>query len=493
VDRLDLIPQPGYRSGLLSPLFSLANFFSPAAFCRSGFLMERPAMIFLCRGAIYGAVFLFLLLVRFPANAQQGVPADAQQGLSTNPRQGLPPSAQQRLPSFIRDLAAAGVPINQLQPPANATTLPQNSDPSNPSDPNHIFDQTGSKPAANPTAAGVLVLKSGRALRGSIHADSRGYFVESRRSTLYFPFSHVKFVASDLHEAYTKLCDSVGGSSAHRDLILARWCLENDLRPEAAEHFQNVLTYEPNNREARQALARLDESRLEEPANDRDTKSTTGSSNSQFPESLSRLSGSAVREFVIGIQPILLARCGNVKCHGAGDPKATSPTSFHLEHVRLSQSGNRAATARNLEAVLKLLDGQFPSQSAFFQKGLQPHGGMAMRSPMDGPAGRAQEMRLRRWVDSIAPERNRLTREQASRDFIGRFSRSKNPPTLRDPNVVPAGATMGNPSNGAVQPERLTPPSDMTSGFQTPGDSLKRMGPQTDPFDPAQFNSQNPH
>jgi hypothetical protein len=453
--------------------------------------MERPAMNFSCRGAIYCAVFLFLLLVRFPANAQQGDPANAQQGLSTSPQQGLSPSAQQRLPAFIRDLAAAGVPINQLQPPANVTPIPQNSDPSNPSDPNHVFDQLGPKPATNKTAAGVLVLKTGRVMQGTIHADSRGYFVESRRSTLYFPFSHVKFVAADLHEAYTKLCGSVGGSSAHRDLILARWCLENDLRSEAAEHFQNVLTYETNNREARQALARLDESRADEPASD--AKSTTGSANSQFPESLSRLSGSAVREFVIGIQPILLARCGNAKCHGTNDPNTTSPTSFHLEHVRLSQNGNRAATARNLEAVLKLLDGQFPSQSPFFQKGLQAHGGMTLRSPMDGPAGHAQEMRLRRWVDSIAPERNRLVREQASRDFIGRFSRSQKPPTLRDPNVVPAGGTLGNASNGAVQPERLTPPSDLTSGFQTPGDPLKRMGPQTDPFDPAQFNSQNPH
>jgi hypothetical protein len=469
--------------------------------------MKHPAMNFLCQAAIYGTVFLFLLLVRFPANAQEGVPPNIPPGLLPNAQQGLPANVQQRLPQFVRDLATAGVPINQLQQPGNplqqqgnGVTIPQRSDPSNPSDPNHIFDQTSpnpvfdqtrSKPAANTKSEGVLVLKTGRVVQGTVHADSRGYFVESHRSSLYFPFSHVKFVAANLHEAYTKLCDSVGGSSARRDLILARWCLENNLRPEAAEHFHNVLTYEPNNREARQALARLDESRGDDPAGD--GKSTTGSTNSQFPESLSRLSGSAVREFVIGIQPILLARCGNAKCHAMPDAKTASPTTFHLEHVRLSQNGNRAATARNLDAVLKLLDGQFPSQSPFFQKGLQAHGGMVMRSPLDGPSGRAQEMRLRRWIDSIAPERNRLVREQAGRDFIGRFSRSPNAPTLRDPNVVSAGATLSNASNGVIQTEHLAPPADISSGFQTPGDSLKRMGPQTDPFDPSQFNSQSPH
>ncbi len=451
--------------------------------------MERPAMSFSCRGAVFAVVFLFLLLVRFPANAQESNPASIPQGLPANIPQGISASLQQRaVPPFIRDLAAVGVSINQGQPPATVNAIPISSDASNPSDPNHLFDQTGAKPKAETAAATVLVLKSGRVVHGAIRADSRGYFVESRRSTLYFPFSHVKFVAADIPEAYTKLCHAVGGTSAHRDLLLGRWCLENDMRPEAAEHYQNVLTFEPSNREARQALTRLDESRGEEPGNERAAKSPT---ESQFPESLSRLSGSAVREFVIGVQPILLARCGNVKCHGTADPKTPSETSFHLEHVRISQGSNRAATARNLEAVLRLLDGQFPSQSPFFQKGLQPHGGVVLHNPLDGPAGRGQEMRLRRWVDSIAPERNRLAREQSSRDFIGRFSRSPNAPTLRDPNVVPAGATMGDTANAVVPPERTSPRVDAAAGFHNSSVSPKPLGPQSDPFDPAQFNSQN--
>ena len=446
-------------------------------------------MSFSCRGAIFAVVFLFLLLVRFPANAQQGSAASPQ-GLPANIPPGISTNLQQRaVPPFIRDLAAVGVPVNQGQPPANGTTISMNSDPSNPSDPHHLFDQPGARPKADSAAASVLLLKSGRVVQGTVRADSRGYFVESRRSTLYFPFSHVKFVASDMHEAYTKLCEAVGGTSAHRDLILGRWCLENDLRPEAAEHFQNVLTFEPSNREARQALARLDASRGEDAGNERAAKPPA---ESQFPESLSRLSGSAVREFVIGVQPILLARCGSVKCHGTADPKTPSTTSsFHLEHVRISQGSNRAATARNLEAVLKLLDGQFPSQSPFFQKGLQPHGGIVLRNPLDGAAGRAQEMRLRRWVESIAPERSRIAREQASRDFIGRFSRSANAPTLRDPNVVPAGATMGDTANAIVPPERTSPRVDAAAAFHNSNVSPKPLGPQTDAFDPAGFNSQN--
>ena len=422
------------------------------------------------RSAIFCGAGLFLLLVKFPAGAQQ----------------------QPVLPPFIKDLAAVGVPVTQGQPPANSGTVPQNSAGGNQSDPNRVFDQTTPAPkeakAGSPT---VLVLRNGRALQGTIRADSRGYFVDSRRSSLYFPFSHVKFVAADMHEAYTKLCDSVGGSSCRRDLLLGRWCVENDLRAEAADHFRNVLTYEPANREARQALARLEQTQSEAPAEGGETKPAAHAAETQFPESMSRLSGSAVREFVTGVQPILLARCGSVKCHGTADPAMPSVSTFDLEHVRLSQGSNRAATARNLEAVLNQLDGQFPTQSALFQKARQPHGGETMRSPLDGPAGRSQEMRLRRWVELITPERNRLKREQASRDFIGRFSRSKNPPTLHDPNVVGAGATTGNADNGSMQADHLGSPGDAATGFHNPGDSPKRLGPLTDPFDPSQFNGQN--
>lgn len=401
--------------------------------------------------------------------------------------------AQQNvLPPFIKDLAAVGVPINQGNLPITGGPAQQGSGTPNGSDPNHIFDKTPSGTNGTTAGASVLVLRNGRVLQGTIRNDSRGYFVDSRRSTAYFPFEHVKFVAADIHDAYAKLCDSMAGSSARRDLVLGRWCVENGLDPEAADHFRNVLNLEPSNREARQALARLEQSQPEEPTRGKERRTASASADAPRSESLSRLSGSAVREFVLGIQPILLARCGSVKCHGMNDSSSPSATSFRLEHVRLSQGSNRAATARNLDAVLALLDGQFPSQSALFQKGLQPHGGPTLHSPFDGPSGRAQEMRLRRWVDAIGPERNRLKREQATREFVSRFSRSQKPPTLRDPNLLPAGAAMGTGESGVIQPERLTPPADAANGFQNPGNSPRRLGPLTDPFDPSQFNAQNP-
>ena len=91
--------------------------------------MERPAMSFSCRGAVFAVVFLFLLLVRFPANAQESNPASIPQGLPANIPQGISASLQQRaVPPFIRDLAAVGVSINQGQPPATVNAIPISSD-----------------------------------------------------------------------------------------------------------------------------------------------------------------------------------------------------------------------------------------------------------------------------------------------------------------------------------------------------------------------------
>jgi hypothetical protein len=423
----------------------------------------------------------------------------ASQGARGQGQQNVP------LPPIAQKLSAIGVPILPNQSPGSSGTGLQNSNLGNSSDPFHVFEQSSpsvdasakmNPPPAAPAAsisastAGskVLVLKSGRVLQGTIRSDSRGYFVDAPRSSLYFPFPYVQFIAADLQEAHTKMCDFVGGSSVHREVLLGRWCLENNLRPEAADHFKKVLAIEPGNREARRALAQLDQSQSDESADEPPAKSRSAQGDSQLTDSLSRLSGSAVREFVIGIQPILLSRCGGVKCHSGGSSPNLGPGSFHLEHVRLSQGSNRAATARNLDAILNLIDSQFPSQSVLFQKGLQPHGGLVMRAPLDGAAGRAQEMRLRRWIDAISPERNRLRRDQASRAFVNRFAQSRKPPTLRDPNVVPASANAEG-ENDAEPANSLNPPSGAPAAFGSPLSAPKQFGPLTDPFDPARFNS----
>ncbi len=217
----------------------------------------------LLRQAPFWAASVIVGLANHEARAQQNLP--------------LPPLAQK--------LSAMGVPILPGPSPASGGAVPQNSSLGNSSDPFHVFGQSGApvdrSAKVNPPAAAavpstasakVLVLKSGRVLQGTIRSDSRGYFVDAPRSSLYFPFPYVRFIAADLQEAHAKMCDSVGGSSFHREVLLGRWCLENDLRPEAADHFKKVLAIEPGNHEARHTLARLEQSRSDESADELSAK-----------------------------------------------------------------------------------------------------------------------------------------------------------------------------------------------------------------------------
>ena len=435
-----------------------------------------------CREAASGGRVLGVLVGLLLLTCPQTQPVQAQQGLP--------------FPPAFKDLTAAGViasPVPQTaNPSATQTTGGDASDPFHVlSNPSPLTNPNPTNPSPGQTSASegrprVLVLKSGRVLQGSIHSDSRGYFVDAGQSSTYFPFDIVRFVAPDLAAAHRMMSDSISDRSARRDMLLGRWCMENGLKREAADHFRTVLVADRSNREARECLNRLAQ---EEAATMPQRGGGSGrGGDAAYPESLARLPRSSVREFVLGIQPMLLARCGSARCHGTADPSLTA-SSFRLENVRLSQGSNRAATARNLEAVLGMIDGQFPTQSPLFERGLAAHGGLASRSPLDGPSGRAQEARLRRWVESVAPEMNRLNRQEASRKFVSRFAKS-GAAALKDPNVVPASA---EEEERQERPERTTGgPAGLRPVLGTAAldrASQRDLGPLTDPFDPAQFNS----
>jgi hypothetical protein len=349
----------------------------------------------------------------------------------------------------------------------------------------------------------VLILKSGRTIVGSIRTDQRGYHVETGRNSLYITYEYVKIAAADLKEAHRKLADSIQDASFQRDLLLGRWCFENGMLSEAAEHFRAVLKADPTNPEARQQLATLESSTATDktapPVFEVDTASRHRSTEpkASAPESLSQLSPRSVREYVAGIQPLLLSRCGNAQCHGD-----SSSTSFRLERVRIGSTNSRPATARNLAAILKQIDPDSASKSPLLKEGLQAHGG-SPHTPLDGPASLARQERLRRWVIAVSSELRQLNRDEAARHVVDQAVAAKKPGAKRDPQVKPASATIGIPlaaeikaaakSGAAVDAigaaiGAANKSAQSTDDRHSEGASL---GPLTDPFDPAEFNQQH--
>src|SRR5690606_23607357 len=104
-------------------------------------------------------------------------------------------------------------------------------------------------------------------------------------------------------------------------------------------------------------------------------------------ESISGLRGPLVKEFVTTIQPILLSRCGDVKCH-----QSNRQVGFQLERVRTGSGFSRVATSKNLESALAQIDGTSPGKSPLLDRGLSPHGGRLV-SQFSGVSGVDQQRR----------------------------------------------------------------------------------------------------
>jgi hypothetical protein len=327
----------------------------------------------------------------------------------------------------------------------------------------------------------ILVLTDGRVVDGTIRADLHGYRVETPEANLFFSFDQVKLVARDRNEAYQKMCATDPGTHARLDLRLGRWCLENRLPGEAAFHLRKVLEVDPTNHDAKALLARLEASQTSGGSVKVAGTSERVATDAKIVESLARLSPPTVKEFVIGVQPILLARCGNARCHGG-----PTETSFHLERVHLAAGGNRVMTGRNLESVLNQVDPQFARRSRVLQMAIEAHGGMA-HAPLSGGGADVQKTRLLAWLQTVGPELNRLNRADSARRSTEKIAQAGKPQPHRDPLVVPASATEIDPS--MIKPATAVPavPAS-TSAPKAPDKTVNDLGPLTDPFDPTQFN-----
>jgi hypothetical protein len=338
---------------------------------------------------------------------------------------------------------------------------------------------------APPSADGasILILNDGRVVDGVIRADLHGYRVETPEANLFFTFDQVQLVARDRQDAYQKMCAANPSQHLKRDLRLGRWCLENRLPREAAFHLKKVLEVDPANADAKALLTRLAASQTSGGFVAVGSTAERVVADAKVVESLSRLSPTSVKEFVIGVQPILLARCGSARCHGGGE----TGTSFRLERVQLAAGGSRSITGRNLESVLLEIDPQFARRSPLFRKAVEAHGG-AGRAPLTGNGADLQKARLTAWLQHVGPELNRLNHEDSGRRSVEKIAQAGKPETHRDPLIVPASAITVDHS--AAIDVAIPAPSEPVSSAapkrrEKPANDL---GPLTDPFDPAQFN-----
>jgi hypothetical protein len=262
-------------------------------------------------------------------------------------------------------------------------------------------------PAPATAAEGVLVLRNGNVLAGSVSLAGGHYRVESEGASLQVPVEQVEAACRSLEEAYELRRRDRVGSTADSHLELARWCLRHDLLDQAAREILDAGTIDGGN----PLLAALDlqlRQRLELRASreaDREQNDaasgapTVEESHAIQPHNLDP-SLEAQEQFVRSIQPMLVHGCATGGCHQPG-----SRQQMQLDRWALEGRGNAALIRRNLAAVLRQINKDDPPSSRLMQWARQPHGvGRQVATPL----ATYQAALLLEWLNQaagVAPDR----------------------------------------------------------------------------------------
>ena len=322
-----------------------------------------------------------------------------------------------------------------------------------------------------PSYDGILMLSTGRLVQGRVLRSGEEFVVRGRHGEMFVPSRMVRFQAKNLRDLYYKLRAAVPqeNSGEHR-VALAKWCMTQQLLPEAQGELKDLLAVDPGHTPARDLLRKVDElldpkqPEPEKPAPKEIISRTARQAGvtSENLESLAGLSHEAGLQFVRRIQPILMNNCTTTGCHGP-DIK----TGLHFDRVSQGQDIHRGIAERNLSALLKYVDLQSPRDSRLLGVANTQHGRRG-RHPFSGPRGTEQYQEFRQWVLSL------------DKSDTGKSDLAKKSPS-RDNSLL-----AGKNSPKIIDPKRFDDP------FKNSPTSNSPPIPVQDPFDPALFNSKSP-
>ena len=268
----------------------------------------------------------------------------------------------------------------------------------------------------------VIVLETGRVILGDIIDRPGGYLVKERFGSAVIPYSKVRLTAADLPDAYRKLKEMIKEPTASTHLALAKWCRDNRLYGSAKFEIKQALLLEPERKDARQFLRELEDELEHGPSASRgDIVMTRGSIEKateaaypgqpwkarlddakdtvqkQQPESTAGLTPELVKSFVREVQPIMLNKCGNVRCHGQA-----ATNEFRLTPAHRGRSGFSLFTERNISSVLREIDPQQPSSSRLLTNAFERRHGGTNKPIFFGRSADQHRGAIQRWVEGAA-------------------------------------------------------------------------------------------
>jgi len=269
----------------------------------------------------------------------------------------------------------------------------------------------------------------------------------------------VEMVCRTLHEAYERKAAAITSPSAASHVDLAEWCLRQSLLDEARMELAAARTIESEYRRIADVEKRLEFAA--KPTAEKTTAPRTASSVAtvgaqQLERTMRELPPGTVEHYTAVIQPILMDRCGNARCHGS-----SSTAQFQLLQPIPGKVPSRRFTQRNLFATLAIVNKEVADDSQLLAMATKPHG------PVERAAFKSEDDRQYReiveWIQSLrpipkqSPPATVTTNQPATRRQVGNTGEIPGPHATDDERPA------------ANKPERSPP-----------------MG--RDPFDPEVFN-----
>ena len=211
------------------------------------------------------------------------------------------------------------------------------------------------------TTGKVLILENGNILEGNIELHGEQYRIERSVGEVWVPAGKGMRLCADWQEVFSVMASQANLLDPDEHMRLARWCQLHNLWELALSEVTTVLRLQPDNQEAKHMRANL-----ERVVNAERTPAIVPA---QAPKTIQPpkmdISSASVILFATRVQPILMNTC--VSCHSNG-----KGGKFQL--VRSCEGGQRAATQRNLLAVLEQTNLEQPNISPFLTRSVSPHG-----------------------------------------------------------------------------------------------------------------------
>jgi hypothetical protein len=343
------------------------------------------------------------------------------------------------------------------------------------------------RPAEFAGKEGVLALFDGRVVFGKVTDTPGGYLLKRPGATDEMIPSFLVQTASDsLTGCYENLQAAINPTRPDDHMELANWCVRQRLLEEAKTEALAVLKLDPNRRDARDLLVKLEEATSPRPRN-RESEAAPARTSDGFLDSAGRttegLSKELTSQFVRQIQPLMMSKCGNAACHG-GD----ASEQFRLSNIRRNSSSGRSTTLENMRQILALVDAGNPNSTRLLGALSSP----AHQAVFSGPAGHDQEAAVREWVASAAGEKGLNTGpaplDSAAPVWTPEAISLVSGKTRKagERKVTPAAGV--EPTRSSVLQRAKTPPQlQKVSDDAALAEKVLREE-RADPFDPDEFN-----